>query len=142
MEIVFKIVGSLCTTAYILGLLCNIVNFNYTQKAIRLTFALFLITNVFTPLNKFDFNISELNIPIEEYNAESYVLENAAAIIEEKIYAQLDSKDIDYSDIDVHINKEIDKVYVEYIKIAGVSVDNYHYIENILKNEGKVIFED
>ena len=141
METIFKIIGSLCTIAYILGVLSDVLNIDYTQKAVRLTFALFLVTNVFIPLDKIDLNLLEFNIPIKESNADIYVLQNAEQIIEKRISSQLDIKDIDYSDVDVHINKETDKVYIDYIKIYGASGETYQYIENMFE-EGTIIFED
>ena len=141
METIFKIIGSLCTIAYILGVLSDVLNIDYTQKAVRLTFALFLVTNVFIPLDKIDLNLLEFNIPIKESNADIYVLQNAEQIIEKRISSQLDIKDIDYSDVDVHINKETDKVYIDYIKIYGASGETYQYIENMFE-EWTIIFED
>ncbi len=144
MEFLFKIIGSLCITAYILGLLANMVNVNYTQKAIRLTFALFLITNIFVPLKSIDFAVWNFDIDnnTDTVNAQEYVIYQASEVLKEKIKTELNSQNIAYSDVYVHINEETDGIYVDYIKITGTDVDEQKYIADIFENEGKIIFGD
>lgn len=143
-ETIFKITGSLCITVYILGLLSNLVNINYTHRAIKLTFALFLITNVFVPLQniRFDFSDFKINEETNHINSAEKILDAASNSIEQDIKSKLDANNVTYSDIEVHINNQEDGVYLDYIKIAGANTDSHSYIRRLLENEGPIIFED
>ena len=144
MEIIFKITGSLCITVYILGLLSNLVNINYTHRAIKLTFALFLITNVFLPLKNttIDFTDLKLNEEVNTVDLSDKIIDAATDSMEKNLKSILDTNNVTYSDLSVHINNQEDGVYVDYIRVYGADTENYSYIRSLLKNEGQVIFGD
>lgn len=142
METIFKIIGSVCITTYILGLLSNLVDMNYTHRAVKLTFALYFLTAVLLPSKEIKFNIPKLDDVTysTQTDAQEYVFTLASQQMEEDIKQILTSQDIDYSEVYVHINKEGSGTYIDYIKIIGVDEPKHKYVESNLNGYGKIIF--
>ncbi len=142
---IIKFIGTLSVIGYILGILYNFVDFSYTQKAIRLTAALYIITALISPLEYSDFNIDIDSLQLEVYSRQEsveFVLESAAAQLEQKIKNILDEKNIAYTDISVHINKQSEKISVDYIEIYGVLPGDKKLISGYLSDIGTVVFGD
>lgn len=145
MDTVFKFTGSLCTTVYILGLLFNLTDISYTQKTIRLTIAVYIIVNILMPLKNlelnFDFTDSISDSTIE-ISAEDYVISQAEKNMKQSIISQLNDKNISYSDISVHINKQSNSVYIDNIVFYGISDDDMQIVNQLFENQGTIIFGD
>lgn len=145
MDTVFKFTGSLCTTVYILGLLFNLTDISYTQKTIRLTIAVYIIVNILMPLKNlelnFDFTDSISDFTIE-ISAEDYVISQAERNMKQSIISQLNDKNISYSDISVHINKQSNSVYVDNIVFYGLADNDKQIVNQLFENHGTIIFGD
>ena len=145
MDTVLKFTGSLCTTVYILGLLFNLTDISYTQKTIRLTIAVYIIVNILMPLKNlelnFDFTDSISDFTIE-ISAEDYVISQAERNMKQSIISQLNDKNISYSDISVHINKQSNSVYIDNIVFYGLADNDKQIINQLFENHGTIIFGD
>lgn len=145
MDTVFKFTGSLCTTVYILGLLFNLTDISYTQKTIRLTIAVYIIVNILMPLKNlelnFDFTDSISDSTIE-ISAEDYVISQAEKNMKQSIISQLNDKNISYSDISVHINKQSNSVYIDNIVFYGLADNDKQIVNQLFENQGTIIFGD
>ena len=142
MSTIYKIVGSICITTYILGLVTNLVDLNYTQKAVKLTFALYFLTVVLIPLKDVDFDFGEMRYEVQliQSNAEEYIIYSAAQQIENVVEQALDNGKIAYSDVYVHIDEQSEGISLDYIKISGTSESNHSEIRDIIGSQGKIIF--
>ena len=142
MNTVYKIVGSICITTYVLGLVTNLVDLNYTQKAVKLTFALYFLTVVLIPLKDIDVNFDEIKYATQnvQNNAEDYVIHSSEQRLENCVKQILDKENISYSDVNVHINEQSDGIYLDYIKIYGVNEKSRAKVEDILELQGEIIF--
>ena len=142
MSTIYKIVGSICITTYILGLVTNLVDLNYTQKAIKLVFALYFLTVVLVPLKDMDFDFSEIKYETQnvQSDAEDYIVSSAAKRIEDEVKKVLNKENIAYSDVYVHIDEQSAGICLEYIKICGVSGNNHIKVKDMLDYKGKIIF--
>ena len=142
MDTVFKFTGSLCTTVYILGLLFNLTDISYTQKTIRLTIAVYIIVNILMPLKNlelnFDFTDSISDSTIE-ISAEDYVISQAEKNMKQSIISQLNDKNISYSDISVHINKQSNSVYIDNIVFYGLADNDKQIVNQLFENQGTII---
>ena len=142
MSAIYKIVGSICITTYILGLVANLVDLNYTQKAVKLVFTLYFLMVILIPLKDVDFDIGEMIYEIQnvQTNSENYIISSTIQRIENDVKQALDKENISYSDVYVHIDKQSDGIYLDYIKICGANEGNYSDIRNVIGSQGKIIF--
>lgn len=143
MDAITKSIGSLCVLVYISGILFNLTDISSTQKAIRLTVVLYILSAVLSPVKKLDFGfdtkyIVENDIGITQ--AQNYILNQAEQKLETDISNKLHQKNIAYKSIDVHINKESESISIDCIEIIGVSENDKLETQQVIGNIGPVIF--
>ena len=98
MELLYKFIGVLCLTGYISGVLSEFIPAEYTRKTIRLTVAIYIISNFFILFGN-SYNLLEIqNVDSEDYSieAENYVIESSENELEKFIAQRLKSKKISY----------------------------------------------
>lgn len=149
MESIFKVIGTLCITAYIVGLVSNMTEVNDTGKAVRLVCVLVILSSFLTKgeIEEITYNnIFETysNVDIQMSTVE-YIMESVKENIENEIKKELDEKNICYTDVFVHIYKQSNKFKIEKIIIYGVNSREKQYaseiINNIAENEN-IIYGD
>ena len=124
METVYRTIGVLCVTAFVSGLLLNIVNITYMQKVVRMILVMSIISAVFfngsKPAYKLFYKGTESGISdYEIQESEEYVLQQAETEIENRLSDELNVKNLSYYDIEVNINKENGIVQISDITIYG-----------------------
>ena len=148
MESIFKIIGTLCLCGYITGLLMNFTTVTYTQKAVRLVCALYIITTVIMPIGTADFDFSAEEFAEKsalQQQAEEYVLSTAEDNMENDIKNLLDVKNISYTQLNVHINKQKDSLAVGSVEIYGINTSDRQKVIQLLENtvsQDKILFGD
>ena len=142
MSEVYKLVGSICITTYILGIVANLVDLNYTQKAVKLVFALYFLTVVLMPLKDVEFDFDEIKYETQNLQTDvtEYIICSASQSIENDVKQALGKENIAYSDVYVHIDEQSAGISLEYIKIYGVSENNHIKVKDMLDSKGKIIF--
>lgn len=142
MNSLFKIAGSICITTYILGLLTNLVDLNYTHKSIRLTFALYFLTAVLVPLKDIEYKMPTVTYNKQEYQASAheYIFSNVQQQIESDISDILREENILYTDFQVYIATDSSGTHIEYVQINGAQAEEYQHITSLLNSYGKIIF--
>ncbi|MBR4036480.1 MAG: hypothetical protein IKJ05_07110 [Oscillospiraceae bacterium] len=144
MDTLYKIIGILCVVSYITGILFNISHSAYTEKALKLTLAIYVISAITVPVKKLEIysyinNNEELSY---SQQAADYIKNRAQKIIEDNISAKLNEKRIAYNYVDVHINEESEIFQIDNICIYGVSMDQQMLAENVLQLDEKIVFGD
>ncbi len=123
MDVLLKSIGMLCTLGYVTGLLINLTPANHTQKAIRLVAVLYILSSVLYPLQSISLDFEYLDT--ENYDiktdAQDYVIEQSAYKIKNIILQRLNEKNISYTDIIVHINKQNDGLQISGISLYGIA---------------------
>ena len=142
MSAIYKLVGSICITTYILGLMTNLVDLNYTQKAVKLAFALYFLTVVLIPLKEINIDFGEIKYVTRsvQNDAGNYIISAAAQQIEKDVKNALDKENIAYSDVYVHIDEQSEYISLDYIKISGTDETNHSEIRDMIGSQGKIIF--
>ncbi|MBQ3588650.1 MAG: hypothetical protein II977_08770 [Oscillospiraceae bacterium] len=118
MDDFYRLIGTLCFSAFISGTFLNFVNVKHTAKVIRFVAVLYMISS----LIKRDFAFKDIDVAVEDLNIKAelrdeYIIENAAEVIKQDAENILKEKNISYESIQVHINKEKDKVSIDKIVI-------------------------
>lgn len=144
MEMIFKATGVLCITAYITGILANFMPTDYTQKAVRLTIAIYILTSVFIPATEEKIDINFPSVQIKDYadQAEEYIISRAEDEIENNISQSLNEKKISYNLVDVHIYKQSESLQIEDIYIYGVPTEQKSIVLETLPQGNNIIFGD
>ena len=145
MDNIIKFIGTVSVLTYIMGILYSLVDFKYTHKAIRLVTSLCIITGLL-----YTFRQTELNINVDAFSqnyyseddAVDFITEQAAERLEQQIKNILSEKNISYSDVYVHINKQSESISVDCIEIYGVLAENHKYVKEYIGNIGPVVFGD
>lgn len=146
MDSIYRMIGTLCICGYITGLLMNFTTTNHTQKAIRLTAALYIITAIMAPVENFDFDIETENltdITFLQKQSEDFVISAAATEIEKEIAERFTEKNISYKAVSVHIHKQNENLSVEQIDIKGIRNSDKQLIYSLLEDiaeQDKIIF--
>lgn len=142
MNSLFKIAGSICITTYILGLLTNLVDLNYTQKSVKLTFALYFLTAVLIPLKDMEYNLPIVAYMEQEYQSDAYdyIFSNVQMQVENEISNILTAENIAYTDLLVNITTDSSGTYIDCIQINGAREVDYRHIKSLLNGYGKIIF--
>lgn len=118
MDDFYRLIGTLCFSAFISGTVLNFVNVKHTAKVIRFVAVLYMISS----LIKRDYTFQDMAVTVEDLNIKAelrdeYIIENAAEVIKKDAENILKEKNISYESIQVHINKEKDKASIEKIVI-------------------------
>ncbi len=136
MDNIIKAAGVLCMCGYITGLQVQFVPLNKTEKSLRLVVTLYIISAVFSPA-ELKFSTPEIDLPATDYiqnDADEYVINELTNQTEEILSQRLSEKNICYTDIDVHINKQTDKLYIDQIIIYGADNENMAKSKDILSD--------
>ena len=144
METLQKIIGILCITGYVTGLLSEFIPAAYVNKAIRLTVALYIISNAIIPLNNL-FDIFEISITESvaySDEVEIFIIENTEKELEKKISQELDNKNISYYDVDVNIHKQSESLQIEKINVYGIADNQKAEAEKVLAYYENVVIGD
>ncbi len=126
MDRIIKAIGVLCMCGYITGLLVQFVPVNKTEKSIRLVVTLYIISVVLSPVS-FESGYEGTVIPdISTVQADSsiYVIDALETETEKILSERLQEKNICYTGLNVHINKQTDKLYIDNILIYGADSEN------------------
>ena len=127
MDIIIRMIAVLCLCSYVMGLLIQFVPVNQTEKSIKLVVTLYLIASVFSPMEyKTDYIFEKDMLSMSDIynNSEEYVTFAIKEETERTLSRLLDEKNICYTDVDVHINKQTDKLCISQVVIYGADSDN------------------
>lgn len=144
MELLYKFIGVLCLTGYISGVLSEFIPAEYTRKTIRLTVAIYIISNFFILFGN-SYNLIKIqNVDSEDYSieAENYVIESSEKELEKFIAQTLKSKKISYNRIEVHIHKQSEGLQIDSINIYGVDDTQKNMVKELLSDYGNLLFGD
>jgi len=126
MEKIVKVIGALCMCGYITALLVQFVPVNKTEKSIRLVVTLYIISVSLSPIS-IDYDYPKPFLPeistVQE-DSEIYFNDLLKAETEKILSDRLTEKNICYTGMDVHINKQTDKLYIDSILICGADSEN------------------
>ncbi|MBQ8603328.1 MAG: hypothetical protein IJ410_00595 [Oscillospiraceae bacterium] len=132
----FRIAGVLCLCGYVTGILTYFIPINQTEKSVRLVIILYIISVAFNQeLNLPSF--SGIDFPDETQisaEADSYVIEMAEENLENTVKERLSEKNISYTELDVHINKQTDKLFIDKIYIYGADNINIEKAKSALSD--------
>ena len=144
MELLYKFIGVLCLTGYISGVLGEFIPAEYTRKTIRLTVAIYIISNLFILFGN-SYNLLKIqNVDSEDYSieAENYVIESSEKELGKFIAQTLKSKKISYNRIEVHIYKQSEGLQIDSINIYGVDNTQKNMVKELLSDYGNLLFGD
>ena len=144
MELLYKFIGVLCLTGYISGVLSEFIPAEYTRKTIRLTVAIYIISNFFILFGN-SYNLLKIqNVDSEDYSieAENYVIESSEKELGKFIAQTLKSKKISYNRIEVHIHKQSEGLHIDSINIYGVDNTQKNMVKELLSDYGNLLFGD
>ncbi|MBR5806501.1 MAG: hypothetical protein IKY30_06995 [Oscillospiraceae bacterium] len=144
MELLYKFIGVLCLTGYISGVLGEFIPAEYTRKTIRLTVAIYIISNFFILFGN-SYNLLKIqNVDSEDYSieAENYVIESSEKELGKFIAQTLKSKKISYNRIEVHIHKQSEGLHIDSINIYGVDNTQKNMVKELLSDYGNLLFGD
>ena len=131
-----KAAGVLCLCGYITGIVTNLIPLNQMEKSVRLVTVLYIISVVFSQKIEYSkFLYVDLNDrETISQSADTYVIEMAEAELENNIAEILNEKNIAYSEVSVHINKQTDKIQIDKVYIYGSDSDNYRNAKAVLSD--------
>ena len=122
MERIFEIAGRLCILGFATGIITWFIPEGKTEKILRLVVTLYIIMALFTVersngIFSIGNDIGKYEIPVG--NTEKYIADALAEQTKQIISEKLSEKNICYTDIDVHINKQTDKFAIDHIVVYG-----------------------
>ncbi len=142
MEQIAKSIGVLCAIGYIIGLLTNFTTTSHTKKAIRLVCVLYIISAVLAPLTGGNLNLSykaSTDNTVVSSDTDEYIISMAENKMEEIIHQRLIEKNISYTRLSVHINKQTEGLITDEITLHGIPETEKHKVRILLND---IITED
>lgn len=131
---ILKAIGSVCIFSYLITIVLNTVKGDSLRRAIRLTASLYIMAIILTPLKSYSFDAADLTEDIYDYQAygEEYVLQSARENLEIQIGELLNSQNISYNRVEVHIIKHSRGAQVESIEVTGAQASDFEAIRSLL----------
>lgn len=143
MEKIAAVIGVLCISVFVMGLLYQLGLFEKTEKVIKFVTAMCLIITILKSVKEFkpDFvyrnlnNMEIANVYYKEFNDE--IIFKTKQELENIIKKRLDEKNLSYNHISVHILEQNDTVSIDEIVVNGINADKeelYDLFEDMMDN--------
>ncbi|MEG1778962.1 MAG: hypothetical protein RR162_05630 [Oscillospiraceae bacterium] len=153
MEVIARLIGTLCMASFIMSILMNFGKFEATEKVIRFVISIFIIVTIFKPysidnvLPSFDF--TELTIEkqvVDQEAVNNLVIEKTRENLTELVKMRLRQKNISYIALELHILNQDGNLSIDKITLTGCKETQREKInrclEDLIDNETKVILGD
>lgn len=138
MNEIIKNLGTVCIIAYVTGIVANISGSTQVKKTVSLILALYILLAVLAPATKqkitFDYNLSEYVPTQVTSERDEYVLQAAKENLELFIKEKLSEKNISYTALSVHINKQDEKISVDSVSIYGLRSRDIQVAKEIISS--------
>lgn len=141
MEWISTLIGTLCISSFIMGILINFGKFESTQKVIRFVVSLFIVVTIFKPYSEndfsFDFDFSDISIENPDISSSiinNMVIEKTKENLIELVKNRLKQKNISYIDLNVHILDQDGNLIIDKITIIGCDETQKEEINSCLSD--------